>query len=345
MRTTKWTTNPRPPAPGPRPRRTKSARGTALLAVLWLSAALGAIAIALADTVRGEAERSATAVDGLRAQNLAVGGLRRAILYMDWGRRYPDVPRFKPPVPYFAFDFPEGQTVVDIIPEDAKFNINRITIEDLFHLLINLGAGEARSQELAAAIMDWRSPAPDGPSAFDEFYLSLRPPYRAPHADFQEIEELLSVKGVTPDLFYGAWQPTPEGAPQHLAPRTGLRDCFSVFGYNSQFDVNTAAPAVLATIGVPPAGVAALVRQRSVQPFVIPDDLAPFAQIAGPGFGRLRIGGNTIFTLRSTARLRLVNGQLSDMRRTVAALVKLMPANYQASYHILRWYETATAGQ
>src|ERR1022692_4057933 len=294
------------------PRQPKAAQGTALLAVLWLSAALATIAISLADTVRGEAERSATAVDGLRSQDLAIGGLRRAILYMDWGRTHPDNPRFKPPVPFFAFDFPEGQTVVDIIPETAKFNINSAPQEDLFSLLVNLGVDPARAQDIAAAIVDWRSPPPELSSSFDDFYASLHPPYLAPHARFQEIEELLSVKGVTPDLFYGTWQPTPEGAPQHLSLRTGLSECVSVFGATRQFDVNTAPPAV-----------------------------APFAQIAGPGFARLRIGGYTMFTLRSTARLRLVNGQLSDLRRTVAAQVKFLPAGYDTSYHILRWYDTA----
>jgi hypothetical protein len=114
-----------------------------------------------------------------------------------------------------------------------------------------------------------------------------------------------------------------------------------VFGATRQFDVNTAPPAVLAAVGVPPEGVAALVQQRRAQAFLTPADLAPFAQIAGPGFARLRIGGYTMFTLRSTARLRLVNGQLSDLRRTVAAQVKFLPAGYDTSYHILRWYDTA----
>jgi general secretion pathway protein K len=319
----------------------KPDRGTALLAVLWLSAALATIAISLADTVRGEAERSATAVDGLRSQDLAVGGLRRAILYMDWGRRHPDNPAFKPPVPFFAFDFPEGQTMVDIVPETAKFNINSAQPGDLFRLLANLGVDPASAQEIAAAIVDWRSALPpDISSPFDGFYASLHPPYLAPHTRFQEIEELLSVKGVTPDLFYGAWQPTPEGATQHLSLRTGLGECVSVFGATSQFDVNTAPPAVLAAVGIPPEGVAALVQQRRVHAFATSADLAPFAQIAAPGFTHLRIGGFTIFTMRSTARLRLVNGQLSDLRRTVAALVKFMPPNYDTSYHILRWYDT-----
>jgi general secretion pathway protein K len=318
-----------------------TSRGTALLAVLWLSAALATIAISLADTVRGEAERSANAVDGLRSQDLAIGGLRRAILYMDWGRTHPDIPRYKPPVPYYVLDFPEGQTVVDVIPETAKFDINRAQPDDLFALLMNLGVGSARAQEITAAIVDWRAPPPPLASGlFDSFYASRQPPYAAPHARFQEIEELLAVRGVTPDLFYGTWQPALEGAPQHLSLRTGLAECVSVFGATSQFDANTAAPAVLAAIGIPPGGVAALVQRRNAQPFINQADLAPYAQIVGAGFTRLRLGGFSIFTLRSTARLRLVNGQLSDMRRSVAAQVKFLQPGYETSYHILRWYDT-----
>ena len=258
---------------------TPAAQGSALLAVLWLSAALATIAISLADTVRGEAERSATAVDGLRSQDLAIGGLRRAILYMDWGRTHPDNPVFKPPAPFFVLDFPEGQTVVDVLPEDAKFDINAAVPGDLFNLLVNLGVDAARAQDITAAIVDWRAPPPGGSSPFDDFYASRRPPYRAAHARFQEIEELLSVVGVTPDLFYGTWQPAAEGSGQHLALRTGLADCVSVFGATRQFDVNTAAPAVLAAIGIPPEGVAALVQQRRAHAFLTQTDLAPFAEI------------------------------------------------------------------
>ncbi len=313
--------------------------------MLWLSAALGAIAIAIADTVRGETERNVTAVDDLRSETLAVGGLRRGILYMDWARAHPEIPQFRPPAPFFQFNFPEGQTTVEVIPETAKFNINQAAPEDLFRLLLNLGAGEARSQEVTAAVVDWRTPALEGSSPFDGFYLSLSPPYRATHYNFQDIEELLSVKGVTPDLFYGAWQPTPEGSAQRLAPRSGLRDCVSVYGSTDMVDANTAAPAVLATVGVPPEGVAAIMRERRAQPFVTPDDLGRIAQIAGPGFARLRVGGKSMFTLRSTARLCLANGQLSDMRRTVAALVKFTPLSNHTPPRILRWYEATTAGQ
>ena len=45
-------------------------RGSALLAVLWLSAALAAIAFSVSTTVRAETDRVSTAADGLRASYL-----------------------------------------------------------------------------------------------------------------------------------------------------------------------------------------------------------------------------------------------------------------------------------
>src|SRR4051794_22444351 len=75
------------------------ARGSALLAVLWLSLALSAIAFSLASTVQGETERTSTAVDGLRSYYLATGAIERAILYMQWGKRTaptPDSPFYYP---------------------------------------------------------------------------------------------------------------------------------------------------------------------------------------------------------------------------------------------------------
>lgn len=319
-------------------RRNAPPRGSALLAVLWLSAALAAIAFSLATTVRGETERASTAVDGLRSHYLAEGALRRAILYMDWARQHPEIIRLKPVAPVYPFDFPAGQATVEVLPETAKFNINLANPDDLIRLIVNLGVAPEPAREIVEAIVDWRGGSP-ATSPFDGFYLSLRPPFHAPHAPFADIEELLAVRGITPDLFYGTWGRAPEGAAVRFYRRTGLRDCVSVFGATDRFDVNTAAPEVLAAAGVPPDGVAAILAQRRIAAFHKQDDLAAFASAAGPGYARLRIGGNSIFTLRSTARLRLPNGHWSDMRRTVSALVKLMPPGYDARYHILRWYD------
>jgi general secretion pathway protein K len=293
-------------------------RGSALLAVLWLSAALAAIAFSLASTVRGETERAATAVDALRSHYLAAGALRRAILHLDWARQHPDVPELQPIGAFYHFDFPAGQATVEIIPETSKLNINTARPDDLVRLLINLGVEPGRAQDLVAAIVARRSP---------------------PHQPFQEIEELLAIPGITPDLFYGTWERAPDGAAQRFYPRTGLADCVSIFGATDRFDVNTAPPAVLAAVGVPPETITAIVEQRRVRAFLNDSEIRAFAS------PHLRVGGNSIFTFRATARLRLPNGGLSDMRRTVAAQVKLMPPGYAASYNILRWYDNAAAPQ
>jgi len=134
---------------------------------------------------------------------------------------------------------------------------------------------------------------------------------------------------MTTDLYYGSYESDAGGRLYHSG---GLNECVSVYGTTNNFEINTAHPAVLASLGLSPEQVRALVERRRVQPFRPGDDL---------GSGRLRIGGNSIFTVRATARLRLQNGQYSDLRRTVAALVKFMPSGYDATYHILRWYDNA----
>ena len=68
------------------------------------------------------------------------------------------------------------------------------------------------------------------------------------------------------------------------------------------------------------------------------NSLGPLLGAAGPS---LRLDGNSIVTIRSTGRVRLPNGQLSDLKRSVAAMVKYMPSDYDAPIHILRWYDTA----
>ena len=88
-------------------------RGGALLAVLWLSAALSAIAFSVANTVRTETERTATSSEGLRTYYLASGSIDRAILWMQWGRNgSPDY--YHPPMPYLRFAYPSGVAVVEV---------------------------------------------------------------------------------------------------------------------------------------------------------------------------------------------------------------------------------------
>jgi general secretion pathway protein K len=303
-------------------------RGSALLAVLWLSLALSAIAFSLAATVRGETERTSTAVDGLRSYYLATGAIERAILYMQWGKQF-----YSPATPVLRMSFPTGEAEVEVIPEAAKYNINHSKPEDLLRLLASLGTSPDQAQNVVSAIVDWRTPGDISP--FDQYYLSLVPSFRARHASFEEIEELLVLRGMTTDLYYGTYDRDAGG---RLFRRGGLNECVSVYGAVDRFDANTAHPAVLASLGLSPQQVQSLVERRRRQPFLNDGDLGDYAPAAG---GHLRVGGNSMFTLRATARLRLQDGKLSDMRRSVGAMVKMMPPGYDAVYQIMRWYDNA----
>jgi general secretion pathway protein K len=196
-----------------------------------------------------------------------------------------------------------------------------------------------RAREIAMAIDDWRRPARD--ASVDRRYLSLGPSFRVPHTSFQEIEELLVVNGVTPDIFYGTWLPGAElDGRQRLVPRPGLMDCLSVFGAVDRVDANTAQPAVLAAVGMSPDAVNALLERRRGAPLTN-EQLYPFLASVDASGARLRLEGNSIVTFRATARLRVAGGKFSDLRRTVGAMVKYMPAGFDSPIHILRWYDTA----
>jgi general secretion pathway protein K len=138
---------------------------------------------------------------------------------------------------------------------------------------------------------------------------------------------------MTPDFYYGSYQRDANG---QLVRRGGLNECVSIYGAIDRFEINTAHPAVLASLGLTEGQVQAILERRREQPF------RPETDFGSYGSGRLRVGGNSMYTLRSTARLRLPNGQLSDLRRTVAAMVKFMPYGSDAPYHVMRWYDSAT---
>jgi general secretion pathway protein K len=310
-------------------------RGSALLMVLWLTAALSAVGLAVANNVRGETERTETNVDDARSYFIARGAIQQAALHILWGRSY-RTPEGLPLYyvngdPAMELKLPGADVHVDVVPEASKLDLNSARPEDLLRLLGALGVAEDRATEITAAILDWRRPPdPLQPSPFDSFYLAQSPSFLPPHTSFQENEELLLVKGMTPDIYYGTALDN---------SHAGLRDCVSVYGSGGRVDINTAQPATLQAIGIAPADVQTIVESRSAHFVRDYTELSNIAQALGPAGARLGLGGQTMYTLRATARLRQPDGKLSDMRRTVAALVKINAAGSAAGFQVLRWYD------
>ncbi len=99
-----------------------------------------------------------------------------------------------------------GSLNYSIIDEDSKININNASRDTIIKLLELSGveAGEMRDT-IADSIEDWR----DDDSlhrlngAEEDYYMSLSSPYHCKNGNFDTVEELLMVKGMTTEIFYG----------------------------------------------------------------------------------------------------------------------------------------------
>jgi len=309
--------------------------------VLWLTAALSAVGLAVASNVRGETERTETNVDDARAYFLARGAIEQAALHMLWGRMYRTEDGrpiyYVNGMPSMELPFPAGAAHIEVIPETSKLSLGSSRPEDLWQLLLALGAPEEQATEVTAAIVDWRTPPkPLSPSPFDAFYLSQTPSFIPRHTSFLENEELLQVKGMTAELYYGSALDN---------SRAGLRDCVSVYGSAGAVDINTAKRATLQAVGLSAADAETIVKSREAHPVADYKELSEIAQALGPAGMRLGLGGQTMYTLRATARLKQPDGKLSDLRRTVGALVKFyFPGNTDqkpVGFDVVRWFDRA----
>lgn len=293
-------------------------RGGALLTVLWVSAALAAIALSLSTSIRAETDRAGSAADGLRATYLATGSVDRALQWLLWGtgsdrffdrHHYSDKPRL-------YFSYPSGDVVVEMMPETAKLDINQASGEDLTRLITALTGDPQRAAQVASGILAWRGGG-GAPAPSNVFSASTGPTFQPRGASFEEIEELLLVQGMTPELFYGNY--VAEG--DRLSPRGGLRESLSVWGSMGPFDANAVSPALLETLGASPGAIAQLMQRRAQAPF------RTLAEVAALGIpvDRLQVDGeHLIWNIRATARLRLPDGSPSDVVRSASAVAKLI---------------------
>ena len=120
--------------------------------------------------------------------------------YMDlWAIDFPELP------------FEEGNLKIAISDENAKINMsvlaNEFVDQSKYYgitqrLFINMGF----PQDYADAIIDWvdidDSRFPYGAESSD-YYLSLERPYRAKNLEMDSIDEMLMIKGITPEIYYG----------------------------------------------------------------------------------------------------------------------------------------------
>lgn len=142
--------------------------------------------------------------------------------------------------------FEEGRFLVDILDLSGRIQINQLVDEDggyndtqknLFLRFLGSPEFDLDSEEvenIVDAIKDWIDPDNDVTrfGAEDTYYQTLEKPYPCKNKPFDFLEELLLVRGITRELFYGTEE-------SH-----GISLYLSTYG-DGRININTADPLVL----------------------------------------------------------------------------------------------------
>ena len=234
----------------------------------------------------------------------------------------------------------EGTVSVKIIDLERKVNINTANAEALQQALTLMGVDANDISVVSDSILDWidADDAPRAAGAESDYYQGLAVPYYAKNAPIDNLSELLLVKGVTPEMYWGSnsTNHTPSVFQHKLGLGTspgqtpdypfGLVDIFTPIS-SGRININTADTNVLQMIpGVDAATAAAIVKQRAGPDGVEgTEDDVPFRnvnQLSATGLNPQFVGqlGN-LCTVRSLTFEVHVTAQIGDYRREYIAIL------------------------
>ena len=293
----------------------RNSRGVALLMVLWVITILTVVVLEFSFSMRTEVNITKNFKEELQLYAIAQGGVQRAIaeLILKHDARAQQlrktmkteevIPEKKEWVadgrPY-PVQFDQGECELRIMSEAGKININTISEMTLRKLIGNLGLEVEKRDVVVDSILDWRDSDDflriNG--AENDYYQSLKEPYRCKNANLDSIEELLLVKGVTPELFYGR-KGTKAGEEGAKAPDVGLKDIFSVYAPGEQVDMNSASlPVLRAVLGLPSGVAKAILKAREEKGFQNQQDLLQRVPELSPFIAEFT--GRLVFSSTST---------------------------------------------
>jgi len=231
-------------------------KGLALLMVLWVITLLAVIVGEFCYAMKTEINITRNFKESTQGYYIALAGVNRAVAELIKERSTTSTGMQKPqsPMEDYAGDddntdavdedliewrvganippilFGEGEYKVKISNESGKININKATRGMLLMLLNRFDLDDSEKDTIADSIIDWRDK--DNlhriNGAEDDYYQSLDDPYECKDEDFDAIEELLLVKGITADIFYG-----------------GLESMVTIYTQTDKININAASRQML----------------------------------------------------------------------------------------------------
>lgn len=178
--------------------RAPADRGFALLIVLWWTVLLALLGTQLATSGRLDAQRAGNLRSAAMARAAADGALEETVFHLV------DASPAGWSADGAVRDLPVtgGVAHVEVRSEAAKVGLNQASAGLLAALLTRLGTDASRSAALADAILDWRTATirPRKLGAKAPEYRAAGRDYAPPNSDFETLDELRLVRGMTPDL-------------------------------------------------------------------------------------------------------------------------------------------------
>jgi len=317
----------------PRHSALSSQRGAALVIVLWIFIFLFVVAFDFSAAVREEGMATYRYAQEAEGYYLALAGFQQGVYELLKLSAKTGQVVLQPGDDLFEGTWKKGalgQGVYEVrfVDEAGKINLNRANDDTLRRIFMHLGADERQRNTIVDSIMDWRDEDDlhrlNG--AESEYYLSLSPPYTARNGPFDSVEDLLWVKGMTAELFYGR-----EGG-------IGLKEIFTI---DSPAGVNLrtmAAPVCVALLGVPLEKCRTFIEQRAKLSEKTLADLLRLLGIADDSLIRRQVmfANPTIISIEAKG-----HQAESPAVRQVKGVVRILGGD--RGFELLRWLDRDSA--
>ena len=303
-------------------------RGVALIVVMLVLALLALVVTEFAYSARLEASMVRAYRDTVLARHLAEAGVQQGIREIlsqsqigaiDESGQFvfyrvlpgQTTPTRVPPLPRIRVPLGAGEFSYRITDEASRLNLNAGDQIRLDRLLDALQIDRSQREIISDSIQDWR----DGNElhrvhgAESDYYLKLPVPYRARNANIQDESELLQIRGVTPELYFGT------------GGRPGLGSLVTAVAFNA-VSLNAAPAPVLKAVGLADAEIEEVVRTRV---------RTPYPTVPGRFAGRGLTTGSAIFRIEAEG---LVGGV---SRSQVVAVVRRGGPGRALDVTVLSW--------
>ncbi len=188
--------------------------GFALMAVVWIITLLSVVVLSFAAMAKIDTYATMGFKESMEERYLAEAGMQKAIVELMHARIFKTqnpadtAATIRTDRTAYTGNLGPGSYTFRVTDESGKIDINALTDKTgivLNNLLLNFGSSEEEANTIVDSILDWKDTddAHRLYGAENSYYMSLPIPYRAKNADFDTLEELILVKGMTRDVLYG----------------------------------------------------------------------------------------------------------------------------------------------